>query len=50
MIFRERESAFSLDFRPIEPSVLDGARSKVALRGKGYAWASIWWSSDNTKR
>ena len=50
LIFRERESAFSLDFRPIGPSVLDGARSKVALRGEGYAWAPIWWSSDNSKR
>ena len=25
---RERESSFSLDFRPFEPSVLDGARAK----------------------
>ena len=39
---RERESTFSLDFRPIGPSVLDGVRSKVALRGEGYAWAPIW--------
>ena len=29
---RERESSFSLDFRPFGPSVLDGARSKVDLR------------------
>ena len=49
-IFRERESTFSLDFRPIIPLVLDEARSKVALRGEGYAWALIWWSSDNSKR
>ena len=48
--FRERESYFSLDFWPFEPSVLDGARSKVDLRGEGYAWTPIWWSSDNTKR
>ena len=47
---RERESSFSLDFRPIGPSVFDGVRSKVALRGEGYAWAPIWWSSDNSKR
>ena len=49
-VFRERESTFSLDFRPIGPSVLDGVRNKVALRGKGYAWGPIWWSSDNSKR
>ena len=47
---RERESDFSLDFRPFGPSVLDGARSKVDLRGKGYAWTPIWWSSDISKR
>ena len=49
-IFRERRISFSLDFRPFGPSVLDGARSKVALRGEGYAWAPIWWSFDNSKR
>ena len=48
--FRERRCAFSLGFRPFRPSVLDGARSKVAIRGKGYAWAPIWWSFDNSKR
>ena len=47
---RERESTFSPDFQPIGLSVLDGARSKVALRGDGYAWAPIWWCSDNSKR
>ena len=31
--------AFSLDLRLIGPSVLDGARSKVVLHSKGYAWA-----------
>ena len=36
--FRERRCAFSLDFWLFELSVLDGARSKVALRGKDYAW------------
>ena len=50
VIFRERRSSFSLDLRPFGPSVLDGARSKVALRGKGYTWTPIWWSSDNSKR
>ena len=34
--FRERESTFSLGFRPIGSSVLDGARSKVALHSEGY--------------
>ena len=48
--FRERECAFSLDFPPFGPSVLDGARSKVELRGKGYAWAPIIWISNNSKR
>ena len=39
---RERESSFSLDFRPFGPSHLDGARSKAVLRGEGYAWTPIW--------
>ena len=34
---RERESYFSLDFPSFEPSVRFGPRSKVVLRGKGYA-------------
>ena len=38
---RERESAFSLDFWPFEPSVLDGARSKAVLRNESYAWTPI---------
>ena len=41
VISRERKCAFFLGFRPIRPLVLDGARSKVALRGEGYAWAPI---------
>ena len=49
-VFRKRESTFFLDFRSIGPSVLDGVRSKVALRGEGYAWTLIWWSSNNSKR
>ena len=48
--FRERMCAFSLGFWSFGPSVLDGARSKVALRGEDYAWTPIWWSSDNSKR
>ena len=47
---REREGDFSLDFLSFGPSVLDGARGKVNLRGGGYAWAPILWSSDNSKR
>ena len=50
VISRERVSAFSLDLRSIGPSVFDGARSKVVLRGQGYVWTPIWWSSDNSKR
>ena len=49
-IFRKRDNTFSLDFRSIGSSVLDGAKSKVALRSEGYEWAPIWWSSDNSKR
>ena len=48
--FRERKSVFSLDFPPFGPSVFDGVRSKFDLRGEDYAWAPIWWSSDNSKR
>ena len=48
--FRERSSSFSLDFPPFGPLVRFGPRSKVVLRCEGYAWAPIWWSSDNSKR
>ena len=48
--FRERRSSFSLDLRSLGLSVLDEARSKVDLRGEGYTWTPIWWSSDNSKR
>ena len=48
--FRERKCDFSLDFLVFGSSVLNGARSQVGLRGEGYAWTSIWWSSDNSKR
>ena len=47
---RERESYFSPDFPPFRRSVLDGARSKVDLRGEGYVWTPIWGSFDNSKR
>ena len=48
--FRERKCNFSLDFPAFEPSVRVGLRSKVVLRGKGYAWAPVLWSFDNSKR
>ena len=48
--FRERESSFSLDLRPFGSLVLDGARSKVDLRGEGYVWTPIEWSSNNSNR
>ena len=47
---RERESYFSLDFPSFGSSVRFGPRSKVVLRGKGYAWAPILWTFDNSKR
>ena len=46
---RERECLLSR-FLAVRTSVLDGARSKAVIRSKVYAWASIWWSSDNSKR
>ena len=49
-IFRERKCNFSLDFPAFGPSVRIEPRSKVALRGKGYTWASVLWSFDNSKR
>ena len=48
--FRERECDFSLDFPTLGPSVRFGPRNKVVLRGEGYTWTPIWWSSDNSKR
>ena len=48
--FIERKSDFSLDFPALGQSILFGARNKVVLRGKGYVWAPILWSSDNSKR
>ena len=47
---RERESTFSLDFSEIGPSDLDETRSKVGLRGKGYACVPVLWSFDNSGR
>ena len=39
--FRERMSDFSLDFPTFGPSVRFWPRSKVVLRGEGYAWTPI---------
>ena len=50
VISREKKCAFSLDLQPFRLLVLDGARSKVDLRGEGYAWTPIWWISGNSKR
>ena len=49
-VFRERKCNFSLDFSALGPSVRVGPRSKVVIRDKGYAWASVSWSFDNSKR
>ena len=48
--FRERVSNFSLDFSAIEPSVSGKARSKVAPRGKSYAWAPVLGSFDKLQK
>ena len=48
--FTERESNFSLDFPAFGPSVLAGPRGKVVLRYKGYTWAPVLWSFDNSER
>ena len=39
VIFRERESTFSLGFRPIGLSDFFGPRSKVVLHSEGFTWA-----------
>ena len=49
-ILRERVFNFSLNFPAIEPSNSDEPRSKVAPHGKGYAWAPILWSLENSGR
>ena len=49
MIFRERESTFSLGFRPIGQSDFFGLRSKVVLRSKGFAWAPVSGSFDKLR-
>ena len=49
-IFRERKCNLFLDFLAFEPLVCVGLRSKIVLRDKGYAWASVLWSFNNSKR
>ena len=47
VIFREREREHLLSgFQSIEPSVVDGARSKVVLRSEGYVWEPVSGSFD----
>ena len=49
-VFRERKYNLSLDFLAFGLSICVGPRSKVVLRGKGYVWAPILGSFDNSKR
>ena len=49
-IFRERVSNFSLDFPAFGPSDPGEPRDKVVLRCKGYVWAPVLWSFDNSER
>ena len=49
-VFRERKFNFYLDISAFGPSVRVGPRSKVVLRDKGYAWALVLGSFDNSKR
>ena len=43
-------SNFSLDFPAIGLSVSNKVKSKVVLRGKGYAWALVFGSFDKLRR
>ena len=47
---RERVSDFSLDFRQIRPSAVDGARREAVLRGEDNAWTPGLRVFDNSKR
>ena len=47
---RERVSNFSIDFSAFGLSVLVRPRSKVALCGKGYAWAPVLGSFDKLRK
>ena len=48
-ILERENSNFSVDFPAFGSSVRIGPRSKVVLRRKGYAWAPVLWSFDNSK-
>ena len=43
-------SDFSLDFRQIRPSAVDGARREAVLRRAGYTWTPGLRVFDNSKR
>ena len=47
--FRERVCNFSLGFPAFGPSDFFGPRSKVVLRGEGYAWAPVSGSFDKLR-
>ena len=47
---RERKSNFSLDFPVFGPSDFIRPRNKVVLHGKGYAWAPVLLSFNNSER
>ena len=48
-VFRKRECGFSLSFRVIRPLEFFGARRKVVLRSKAYAWAPVLRSFDKIR-
>ena len=50
VVFRERVSDFSLEYREIRPSAVFGARRKNLLRGTGYAWTPGSGVSSNSLR
>ena len=47
---RVRSSHFSLNFPVIEPTVSSETRGKIAPHCNSYAWVSVLWSFDNSKR
>ena len=50
MIFRERNSTFSLKFPAIGPLASGEARIKVALHGKDYTWVPVLGSFDKLRK
>ena len=50
VVFRERVSDFSLEYREIRPSAVFGARRKNVLHGTGYAWTPGSGVSSNSLR